>query len=77
MLFKKLNKHCLEPFLHAQEAMTLYGGVGGGTHGQILLRACTVYISDSKPNKSGSLPEFPELSRTNPTPDNFVFHTII
>jgi hypothetical protein len=42
-------------------------GVQGGTHGQILLRACTVY-------KSGSLPE---SSRTNPTPDNFVFHTIV
>ena len=25
----------------------------GGTHGQILLRACTVYISDSEPDKSG------------------------
>ena len=37
-------------------------------------RACTVYISDSEPHKSGSLPE---SSRTNPTPDNFVFHTII
>ena len=33
----------------------------------ILLRACPVY-------KSGSLPE---SSRTNPTPDNFVFHTIV
>ena len=43
------------------------GGVLGGTHRQILLRACTVY-------KSGSLPE---SSRTNPTPDNFVFHTIV
>ena len=41
--------------------------VQGGTHGQILLRACTVY-------KSGSLPG---SSCTNPTPDNFVFHTIV
>ena len=48
--------------------------VRGGTQGQILLRACTVYISDSEPDKSGSLPE---SSRTNPTPDNFVFHTIV
>ena len=46
--------------------------VRDGTHGQILLRACTVYISE--PNKLGSLPE---SSRTNPTPGNFVFHTII
>ena len=50
------------------------GGVRGGTHGQILLRACTVYISDSEPDKLGSLPE---SSCTNPTPDNFVFHSII
>ena len=49
-------------------------GKRGGTHGQILLRACTVYISDSEPNKSGSLPE---SSCTKPTPDNVVFHTII
>ena len=42
--------------------------VQGGTHGQILLQACTVYISDSEPDKS---------SRTNSTPDNFVFHTIV
>ena len=40
----------------------------GGEHGQIFLRACTVYISYSEPDKSGSLPE---SSRTNPTPDNF------
>ena len=44
-------------------------GVRGGTHGQILLRACTVDISDSEPDELGSLPE---SSRTNPTPDNFV-----
>ena len=31
--------------------------VRGGTHGQILLRASTVYISDSEPDKVGSLPE--------------------
>ena len=37
--------------------------VRGGTHGQILLRACTVYISDSEPDKSDSLPE---SSHTNP-----------
>ena len=48
--------------------------VRGSTHGQILIRACTVYISDSEPDKSGSLPE---SSRTNPTPDIFVFHTIV
>ena len=35
-------------------------------------KACTVDISDSEPDKSGSLPEW---SCTNPTPDNFVFHT--
>lgn len=28
----------------------------GGTHRQILLRVCTVYISDAEPNKLGSLP---------------------
>ena len=48
--------------------------VRGGRHGQIFLRACTVYISDSEPDKMGSLPE---SSRTNPTPDNFVFHTVV
>ena len=48
--------------------------VRGGMHGQILLRACTVYISDSEPDKLGSLPE---SSCTNPIQDNFVFHTII
>ena len=48
--------------------------VQGGEHGQILLRACTMDISDSEPDKSGSLPE---SSCTNPTPDNFVSHTII
>ena len=47
----------------------MHGGVRGG-----LLRACTVYISDYEPDKLGSLPE---SSRTNPTPDSFVFHTII
>ena len=31
MLLKKLNKHCLEPFLHAQEAMTLYGAMNYGS----------------------------------------------
>ena len=48
--------------------------VRGGTHEQIQLRACTVDISDSNPDKLGSLPE---SSWTNPTPSNFVFHTII
>ena len=52
--------------------IALFDRVRGGMHGQILLRACTVYISDSGPDKSGSLPG---SSRTNPTPDNFVFHT--
>ena len=31
MLPKKLNKHCLEPILHAQEAMTLYGDMNYGS----------------------------------------------
>ena len=31
MLLKKLYKHCLEPFLHAQEAMTLYGAMNYGS----------------------------------------------
>ena len=34
-----------------------YRRVRGGTHGQILLQAYTVNISDSEPEKSGSLPE--------------------
>ena len=38
--------------------------VQGGSHGQILLRACIEYISDSEPVKLGSL-------------DNFVFHNHI
>ena len=33
-----------------------------------------MYIFDSEPDKLGSLPE---ASRTNSTPDNFVFHTVI
>ena len=67
---KKLEK-CEEDFLIE---IVKHGGVQGGTHGQILLRACIVYISYSEPDKSGSLPE---SSRTNPTPDNFVLHTIV
>ena len=66
---------CICPFLPSPLNTTMLASgqrVRGGTHGQILLRACTVYISDSEPDKSGSLPE---SSRTNPTPDNFVFHT--
>ena len=41
------------------------GGVRGGEHGQIRLRAGTADISDFEPDKLGSLPE---SSRTNPTP---------
>ena len=34
------------------------GGVQGGTHGQILLRACTVYIFDSYNRKKYELKTF-------------------
>ena len=55
---KRLNiaefMHCL-PFVVANWLNVQR--VQGGTHGRILLRACTVYISDSEPVKFGSLPE--------------------
>ena len=73
MLFPSVQL-CMMFNLDADCVNIMPQGVQGGTHGQILLRACTVYISDSEPDKSGSLPE---SSRTNPTPDNFVFHTIV
>ena len=50
------------------------GRLQGGTHGQIFLGACIMYIFDSEPDKLGSLPE---ASRTNSTPNNVVFHTVI
>ena len=37
------------------ETIGLVKGVRGGTHGQILLRACTEYISDSEPGELGEL----------------------
>ena len=48
--------------------------VRGGTHGHIRLQACTVDISDSEPDKFGSIPE---SSWTNPTLNNYVLFKIV
>ena len=85
ILLRACTVYCVQLFLlyvlfssvcsiHNKHYWDHYVRVQGGTHGHFLLRACTVYISDSEPDKSGSLPE---SSRTNPTPDNFVFRTIV